>query len=162
LPIPNEFIQERGTRTITVTLAYDPPVRHTRFDYLGVKMSFRLIRGKTIDEVAEAFRSRTSEEGPVDRLSSTRFDCSITPSPTVREGGTLQRGTFTMCKRPSTDYGDTYFLVVRCEKKWARDEHAPQRYSVVATMQHSAQINIYNTIRERVTARLRVRPRART
>jgi hypothetical protein len=161
LPIPDEFIQERGTRSITVTLAYDPPVRHTRFDYLGVKMSFRLIRGKTVDEVVEAFRSRTSEEGHVDRLSSTSFDCPITPSPIVREGGTLQRGTFTMRKKPSTDYGDTYFLVVRCEKKWARDEHGPQRYSVVATMQHSAQINIYNTIRERVTARLRVRPRAR-
>jgi len=161
LPIPDEFIQEHGSRSITVTLAYDPPVRHTRFDYLGVKMSFRLIRGKTVDEVAEAFRSRTREESPVDRLSSTRFDCSIIPSPTVREGGTLQRGTFTMRQRPSIDYGDTYFLVVRCEKKWAHDEHAPQRYSVVATMQHSVQINLYNTIRERVTARLRVRPRAR-
>ncbi len=160
LPIPDEFIQERGTRNITVTLAYDPPVRHTRFDYLGVKMSFRLIRGRTADEVAEAFRSRTREEGSVDRLSSTRFDCSMTPSPTVREGGTLQKSTFTMRQRPSMDYGDTYYLVVRCEKKWGRDEHAPQQYAIVAVMQHSAQINLYNTIRERVIARSRIRPRA--
>jgi len=161
LPIPNEFIEERGLRSISVTLAYDPPVRHTRFDYLGVKMSFRLIRGKTVNEVAEAFRSRTRDEGSVDRLSSTRFDCDMKPTPTVREGGTLQRGTFTMRRRPPADYGDTYYLVVRCEKKWARDEHAPQRYAVVVVMEHSAQINLYNTIRERVVARLRVRPRAR-
>jgi hypothetical protein len=161
MPIPDEFIQEEGTRRITITLAYDPPVRHTRFDYLGVKMSYRLIRGKTADEVAEAFRSRTREEGSVDRLSSTSFDCSMTPSPTVREGGTLQKGIFTMHRRPSIDYGDTYYLVVRCERKWARDEHAPQRYAAVAVIEHSAQINIYNTIRQRVMARLRVRPRAR-
>ena len=121
-------------------------------------MSFRLIRGKTVDEVAEAFRSRTSEEGSVDRLSSTRFDCSMTPSPTLREGGTLQKGTFTMHQKPSADYGDTYYLVVRCEKKWAGDEHTPQRYALVAVVEHSAQINLYNTIRERAMARLRVRP----
>lgn len=162
LPIPDEFLQERGTRSITVTLAYDPPVRHTRFDYLGVKMSYRLIRGKTADEVAAAFESRSSDEDPVDSItSSSSFCCNMKPSSTQREGGTLQRGTFTMRQKPRSDYGDTYYLVVRCEKKWAREEHAPQRYSVVVVMQHSAQINLYNTIRERLVARLRVRPRAR-
>jgi len=162
LPIPDEFVQERGTRSITVTLAYNPPVRHTRFDYLGVKMSYRLIRGKTADEIAAAFKSRSSDEGRVDSItSSSRFCCNMKPSSTQREGGTLQRGTFTMRRKPNTDYGDTYYLVVRCERKWARDEHAPQRYAVVAVMEHSAQINLYNTVRERVVARLRVRPRAR-
>jgi len=162
LPIPQEFIQERGTRSITVTLAYDPPVRHTRFDYLGVKMSFRLIRGKTADEVAAAFESRNSDEDPVDSItSSSSFCCNMKPTSTQREGGTLQKAVFTMQRRPPRDYGDTYFLVVRCEKKWARDEHAPQRYAVVAVVEHSAHINLYNTIRERLMARLRVRPRAR-
>jgi hypothetical protein len=161
LPIPSELIQEPGRRSISVTLAFDPPVRHTRFDYLGVKMSFRLIRGKTIEEVAEAFRTRTQDEAPVDRLSSTKFDCKMSPTPTTREGGTLQSATFPMVRSPHEDYGETYYLVVRCERKWARDEHNPQRYAVVVVVQHSAQVNLYNTLRDRVTARLRVRPRAR-
>ncbi len=163
LPIPEEFIEQRGSRSITVTLAYDPPVRHTRFDYLGVKMSFRLVRGKTADEVAEAFRSRNAEESPVDSITSSSSSCcNMKPSPTEREGGTLQKATFAMQRKPLRDYGDIYYLVVRCEKKWARDEHAPQRYAVVAVVQHSAQINLYNTIRARVRAlaQLRVRPRA--
>jgi len=157
VPIPDEFIDEKGTRRIAVALAYDPPVRHTRFDYLGVKMSFRLIRGKSVNEVAEAFRQRSQEEQKVDRLTSTRFECFMEPTPTVREGGTLQKATFTMKRRPSTDYGDTYHVVVRCEKKWARDEHAPQQYAVVVVVEHAAEIDLYNRIRERVRERIRVR-----
>ena len=45
VPIPEPFQTERGERCIRMTLAYDPPVRHTRTDYGGVGMSFRLIRG---------------------------------------------------------------------------------------------------------------------
>lgn len=30
---------------------------------------------------------------------------------------------FPMKRKPTTDYGDTYHVVVRCEKKWAREEH---------------------------------------
>ena len=157
VPIPGEFTQEKGTRRISVSLAYDPPVRHTRFDYLGIKMSFRLIRGKSADEIAEAFRQRARDEAQVDRLSSTRFDCSMKPKPTLREGGTLQKGTFTMRKAPATDYGDTYYLVVRCERKWARDEHARQRYAVVVGLEHTAEINLYNRIRERVQAAIRLK-----
>jgi hypothetical protein len=159
VPIPEEFIQEKGTRRISVSLAYDPPVRHTRFDYLGVKMSFRLIRGKPLDEIAETFRQRGRDEEEVDRLSSTSYDCSMEPKPSIREGGTLQKGTFTMRRAPQTDYGDTYYLVVRCEKKWARDEHGPQRYAVVVTIDHTAEIDLYNRIRERVQAAIRVRAR---
>jgi hypothetical protein len=161
VPIPEQFILEKGIRRISITLAYNPPVRHTRFDYLGVKMSFRLIRGKSANEIAEAFRQRRRDEQQVDRLSSTRYDCQMEPKPSLREGGTLQKATFTMKRAPDPTYGDTYHLVVRCERKWARTEHAPQRYAVVAVIEHSANINLYNTIRDRVTARLRVRPQSR-
>ncbi len=161
VPIPNELIEENGTRTISVSLAYDPPVRHTRFDYLGVKMSFRLIRGKSADDVVDAYRSRTKDEVKVDPLGSTRYDCKLVPTPTVREGGTLQKASFTMKQQPDSVYGNTYYLVVSCLRKWARDEHGPQRYAVVVTVEHSANVNLYSTIQQRVTARVRVRPRAR-
>jgi hypothetical protein len=155
VPIPHELVSGVGTRSITVTLAFDPPVRHSRFDYLGVNMSFRLIRGKTPDEIKEAFRQRTRREGAVDRLTSTSYDCQMVPKPSVREGGTLQRATFKMHRAPQTDYGDTYYLVVRCEKKWAKDEDAPQRYALAVVIEHSANVNLYNRIRERVTIRLK-------
>jgi hypothetical protein len=49
VPVPAEFNQTKGSREIRVTLAFDAPTRHTRAAYLGVQMSFRLVRGKAID-----------------------------------------------------------------------------------------------------------------
>ena len=160
VPIPDEFVDQNGTRRITVVLAYDPPVRHTRFDYLGVKMSFRLVRGKTVDQIAEAFRQRGRDEQAVDRITSTSYDCKVEPKPMVREGGTLQKATFTMKHKPRTDYGNTYHVVVRCERKWALDEHAPQRYAVVVLLEHSSEVNLYIRIRDRVRERLQLRARS--
>ena len=42
VPIVDEFCTVEGERQIAVTLAFDPPVRHSRLDYLGTTMSFRL------------------------------------------------------------------------------------------------------------------------
>lgn len=159
IPIPDEFRNGRSLRTIEITLAYDPPVRHSRFDYLGTKMSFRLIRGKTVQEVVAAFRRQGGGAEPVDGLTSTRFHCSMDPKPTNREGGTLQKAIFRMPSRSPHDYGSTYHLVVRCERKWARDEHEPQRYAAVVVIRQEGDVDIYQQIAQRVrpAARARVR-----
>jgi subtilisin family serine protease len=68
IPIPPEFADTTGQRRIRVTLAFDPPTRHSRSDYLGVEMSFRLVRGKSLDWVREHYRRRTEEEGAYPEL----------------------------------------------------------------------------------------------
>ena len=46
LPLPEAFLRSnRATRQLRVTLAYCPPVRTTRLDYVATKISFRLVRG---------------------------------------------------------------------------------------------------------------------
>ncbi len=161
VPIPEEFINSSNiTRSIRVTLAFDPPVRHSRFDYLGVKMSFRLFRGKTLEQIVDFSRPRQSDEDK-SGLAGTKFECQMEPGSQARKDSTLQKATFTMKRAPRTDYGDTYYLVVRCEKRWARDEHTPQRYAVVVVIAHSAKVNLYNIIRDRVRTAVRVRARQR-
>jgi hypothetical protein len=63
VPIPIEFQTTRGTREIKVALAFDPPVRHTRADYLGVTMGWRLLRGTNESDVFDRYRKWTKEEG---------------------------------------------------------------------------------------------------
>ena len=155
VPIVEEFYAVDGERQITVTLAFDPPVRHSRLDYLGTTMSFRLIRGKTVEEVAAAFKQRDSTQPKVPRIP-TRYDCPMSPGPTVREGSTLQKATFAM-KRNPRNYGDTYFLVVRCQQEWARHESSPQRYAAVVTIQHRAEVDLYARIQARLQQPVRLR-----
>ena len=48
IPIPDIFINTSGERKIIISLAYSPPVRHTRKDYAGYNLEFDLVRGKSL------------------------------------------------------------------------------------------------------------------
>ena len=147
IPVPEPFQSESGERSIRVTLAFDPPVRHTRADYSGVGMSFRLIRGCEPDLVFEHYRKRTKEEGKFPEIES-RYDCALLPGPQAREKGTVQCATATF-KRSVEPYGDAYYLVVRCEGGWA-SHVGHQRFAVVVEISHKAEVLLYELIEQRV------------
>jgi len=155
IPVPEEFVNTAGERYIQVTLAFDPPTRHTRVDYMGTRMSFRLVRGATLDEVVEHYRRRAEDEGPIPEMPD-RYNCALSPGPNFRDRGTLQRAKFTMRQNPRGDYGETYLLVVRCERRWSGDEDAPQRFAVVVELGHARVDQLYARIRDRVRVRVRV------
>ena len=121
---------------------------------LGTTMSFRLVRGATLQQVVEHYRRRTEEEGPVPDMPG-RFNCALTPGPTIREKSTLQRARFTMRQNPRDGYGDTYLLVVRCERKWAGDEESPQKFAAVVEICHPAVERLYERVRQRIRVRIR-------
>jgi hypothetical protein len=155
VPIPAEYAQTKGKRHIAVTLAFDPPTRHSRLAYLGVEMSFRLIRGKSVEWVRDHYRKREEKtEGKADKLGG-KYDCDFDIGSTIRERGTLQRGIFTMTANPSDEYGETYFLVVRCERQWFPDEFAKQRFAVVVELSHSEDVRLYERVDQRVNVRIR-------
>lgn len=146
IPIPAEF-KTGGKRTIRISLAYDPPVRRTRAEYLGVKMDFRLIRGSSIAEVSSHFRSYTGEEGEHTEMPN-RYNCNLKPGPQHRAGNTLQTAEVHF-SRDTVEYGDEYYLVVRCAGGWAEEE-VHQRFSVVVELEHQAGVQLYARLRPRV------------
>ena len=152
IPIPELYQTERGRRTIRISLAFDPPVRHTRLDYAGVTMGFRLIRGCEPNLIFEHFRRRAADDGPFPEMEG-RFDCKPVPGPTARERGSLQTATATF-SRDISKYGDTYFLVVRCLGGWS--EVAKQRFAVVVEIEHEAQLQLYERLRQRVRVRVQI------
>jgi hypothetical protein len=154
LPVPPEYTGTQGERRIQVTLAFDPPTRHARIDYLGTRMSFRLLRGVGLEQVIEHYRQRTKDDGPLPEMAD-KYNCKLTPGPSQRDRGTIQRGTFVMNRNPSAEYGETYYLVVRCERRWALEEDSPQRFALVVEMSHRADVRLYERLRERVRVRLR-------
>lgn len=149
LPVPQLYQSTSGRRTIKVSLAFDPPVRHSRSDYAGVGMSFRLVRGCNPDLIAEHYRKRPRDED-IPELAG-RFQCKMVPGPNVREKSTLQCATVTF-QSDITTYGDRYYLVVRCESGWAT-ELVTQRFAVVVEIAHEAPIEIYQQIRQRLQLR---------
>jgi subtilisin family serine protease len=148
IPIP-EIFQNKGTRQIRVALSFDPPVRHTRIDYAGNKMGFHLIRGASAERVFEAFRKWEANEGEPFKIDEI-LKCDLKPGALRRERGTLQCATFSM-RQNTGKYGDSYYLVVRCESGWSSDE---QNFAVAVEMRAVAEIPLYARIRERVRVRV--------
>ena len=158
LPVPDEFMQIRGRKDVTISVAYDPPVRARREEYLGVSLDFDLFRGADPGLLFEHFRRRRSKEPEPPGIQAHRFP--LTPgSGTNRDFGwsrsksTLQvgRGSFQHNTRPNR-----WWLVVRVRRRWAPREYTSQRFALAAVLQAS-----YGDIYARVQARLRARDRAR-
>jgi hypothetical protein len=149
VPLPKEFQSTKGERHIRVSLAFDPPIRHTRLEYLGVRLNYHLLRGLSPDAIFEHFRHRTRDEEPFEKLANSA-KCPLVPSRDVRGTSTLQAATFKM-KRNIDHYGDEYYLAVFAERRWAGEEITYQRFAVAVEL-HEAEINIYQPVRIRVRA----------
>jgi len=148
VPIPEAFQSHVGRRAIRVTLAFDPPVRHTRTDYAGVGISFRLLRGCEPGLIFEHFRKRRTDEGRFPEIAG-RYNCGLVPGPQARERSTLQSASITFSRDVAT-YGDRYYLVVRCEGGWATNFIDRQRFAVVVEISHEAEVRLYAQIRQRL------------
>ena len=148
VPLPKDFQTTKGRRSIRVSLAFDPPVRHTRLEYLGIRLNYHLIRGMNPDDIFEHFRQRGKDEKRFDDLPGNA-KCALSPSRDIRGTSTLQAATFKMA-RNIEHYGDDYYLVVFAERRWAGEEITHQRFAVAVELEHEAQINIHQQLRARV------------
>lgn len=151
IPIPQEYQSVNGTKELKVTLAYDPPVRHSRADYMGTTMNFRIVRGKDPDFIFDHYKKRTKADGRAPELPK-KYDCSLQPSVTVRDKSTVQTGMVRF-QRNIEEYGDRYFLVVRCLSGWA-DYISSQKFAVVVELSHQADIKLYQRVQQRIRPRI--------
>jgi len=157
VPIPDEFRYARGTRKIIVTLAYDPPVRRRRLDYIGVAMEFFLIRGQDIDQVHNSFTRRPSGYD-----ANSKYRITFDLNANTRKNSTLQRGEFVMKRAENADqnYGKEYYLVVRSERKWAPSEIEEQDFGLAVTL-YADDSELYNQVALRIRERAQLRAQAR-
>ena len=156
VPIPAEFKKAKGHKNVTVALAYDPPVRRRRHDYLGVRMDFMLIRGKTPSEISEAYAKVASDEDP-EKAFGSKFRVKIAPPQTKGPAkGTLQRGVFQF-RSERQDYGDTFYLVIRAARRWAPSEITDQPFAVAVSLDGD-DAQLYARLQARARPRGRARP----
>jgi len=157
LYLPEAFLNTDGEREISVTLVYNPPVRRTRADYMGIKMEFTLYKNTDIEDLearsAKIVMSESSDEENDDDIPQI----ILYPKKNARSKGIHQKGTRTYIRAPEIDVSKPLVLEVLCRGKWLKDDNFRQDYSVVVTLRHSARIDLYNQIRERVMPRVRIR-----
>lgn len=159
VPVPKEFQDDSKSKRIVVALAFDPPVRRRRAQYIGVDMCCYLFRNKAVEEIVEAYRSISQEERKSRSVPGAIQDsskCKLAPGIKTLSTSTLQRCEWTSKTRLNDS--DTFHLLVRADRNWAPPEITEQDFGVAVTLESNNPL-LYTVIRERIPVRQRSRLR---
>ncbi|MER1051136.1 S8 family peptidase [Pseudomonas aeruginosa] len=131
LPLPADFLRTGiATRELTVTLAYSPAVRTTRVEYLATQISFRLVKGTSLDEVQKHFNQVNKAD------AETRNDDAVPNrdiSAQQRSRGTVQSSRWTFKRRNPDE--KWFVVVVRQDREWNHPDVLDEEpYALVVTV----------------------------
>jgi len=155
--VPLEFINQKGIRKISVALTFDPVTNKNRVDYLGVYIEMHLLKNVDPNTVKQAFSEMNYENNDEEQIpeSLKKREIKLVPGPNIRKKGVHQKGIVKLIKKPDIDPEIPLTLVVVCKNRWV-DKDYEQEYSVIATVEHSKNIDIYNQIRIRNRGRAEI------
>jgi hypothetical protein len=170
LPIPYQFAEGTSRRLFRVALAFDPPVRRSRREYIAGNMTVELVRGLDENVVARHYQlqptTAQAEANPqLQRLSLPTGNRrpSLHPGPTRLASNTLIRRDFDGGSWDPDD--EHYFLVVtHNHSPWTqkqRNEYSRQRYALAVqlTEEGRTDLDLHNLVRAELRTRVRLRTR---
>ena len=158
IPVPDAFLTGTGNRGISVALAFDPPVRSSRKEYLARTMWVEVMKGLTLHEV-EGYRTPYSGEGKPPEFPSAKL-LSMRPNKTALYWSTLQVRRKEWRRFPGfpTAEGEerpTLHVLVGCQRRFPHGEDTRQTYGLAVRFWHEdASVALYQELRANVRARL--------
>lgn len=159
--LPEIFVETSGSRKLRVTLAYDPPVRGSRREYLSRNMWFKVFRGLTSSQIELAL-SNAQGTGEQPRIAKT-FEIDSRPTFNARQWSTVQSSLFEA--RRTATFGNyrtagnaNIHLLVGCTARFKSDDlSTTQNYAIAASLEHSNEtIQFYNQVKQSVRPRIRL------
>jgi len=155
--VPPSLTSGRGERGIIVSLAFDPPVRSSRRDYVARTMWVEVLKGLSQDEI-KIFRSRRSGDAQADSLPQRNL-LSMRPARTDVGWSTLQVRRCSWTRAPhfpklNGQNEPLLHVLVGCQRRFPSGEDPNQRYALAVRFWHSdASVKIYQEIQSRVRIR---------
>ena len=168
IPMPQRFLEGSTPRTIRVALAYDPPVRRQRREYIAGSMTFDLVRGSSLKELEESYRRQPtrseSEKSGVPRFDLPAGRLALSPGVSQFYNNTLICRRFRTATDWDEDAQDYFVVVVHQRSSWSpaqKASYTEQRYALAVEMYDEvrADLNLYAMVRARLRGQARVRTR---
>jgi len=163
IPIPPNFITTPGKKGITISLAFDPPVRSSRREYLSRTMWFEVLKRISVSEVTR-LRGRWRSQSKPESIPSTS-KLAMYPALTTLKWSTLQVRRITWSGAPLSIIGadpsnPIIHIVVGCQSRFKTGLDPDQRYGIAVRLWHNnAGIDLYNHIRTNIRTRVVTRAR---
>lgn len=162
LVVPQAFLTEPGRRSISVSLAYDPPTRLSRRDYIATAMWLEVFGGLTAEQVIE-YRSKYEGDGKPptvpnkNKLNFGPAGQTIRMSTVQKRSWSSTQGTV-FANRPNPDGDASLHILVGCQPRFPNPSgENTQRYALAVTLEHDGQsVDVYQEVRSRVRTRARI------
>ena len=154
IPVPSSLSRSGGKRGLDIALAYSPPTRVRRLDYMASRMEFHVVKGLLLEEVENIFADSEEEAiATLSRLGSNRVE--LDPKVTARSRGANQLGRKVFHRR--LDHSDSpMFLVVRNTNRWD-DNGSEQSYALAVALRRDVdQPEIHAELREKLEVVLEI------
>jgi subtilisin family serine protease len=151
IPMTPQFTEISGPHEIAIGLAFSPPVRNRRYDYLAYQMDFQLARGVELDDV---FELASAEFDAPDGEKLSDHERKMRPTRTARNKGANQMARYASSQRPHENFRDDWFVVVKSLNKWIPSGADPQPYALAVSLQVERATNLYNEVDLRLAAEL--------
>ena len=163
-PVPRDFAIGASQRSISVALAFDPPVRWQRRDYLAGVMELGLYRNVDPVRLADQLSSGDAGDLPRDRRW---LGGELRPTQTLTTGSTLivRRWIVDSARALNPDDGDMYSVsVTHRARPWASglaDAPNTQRYALAVELWDRERLMDVYRVAERQLVHHQVEVRAR-
>lgn len=157
--LPQNFVEKKGNRSISVTLVFDPPINKNRVDYIGTTFEKHLFKNVLIEDVIELYSSIKIAENQKEEIVPEKIrnkEIKLHPGVNLRKKGVHHKSKKEYKKQPDIDINKPLVLVVICQDKWIQDENYLQNYAVIVSVEHTDKIDLYNQIRLRNQERITI------
>ena len=163
LEVPDLFVSATGQRTLKVSLAYDPPVRGKRKEYLARTLWFEVFRGLTQEQIL-AVRSTVNVDGGMPATLRSNSVLGLNISKTSLQWSTVQSSSKTSNDRrifnyrPDPNGPAKLHILVGSQRRIDEGSDNKQKYALVVTLSHSNEsVNLHQSIRQQIRQRVRLR-----
>jgi len=162
LPIPDVFRRgSRRDRVISVALAFDPPVRRQRREYLAGTMKFDVYRDIDPEELADILQ-RQDRDDPSELIRDRR-KLNLQPGVNTFTHSTLQLRSWVGRNSFVNDEETFLIAVTHKAQTWARKDSGYERqtYALAATLEDRelATADLHQILRQQLRVPTRVRLR---
>ncbi|HEX8110387.1 MAG TPA: S8 family peptidase [Kofleriaceae bacterium] len=164
--VPSELTESKGTKRITVTVTYDPPVSALeQLRPAGINLTWKVAKANVAESVIEAELvaaaeqelAGTADDEPKEKKKSKKkvFEAGKLPR-RAQQRGTVQKNIFEWTRKVP---GDTWRLALTAKATRPAHANEKQRFAVAVTIEHVTEpVALYQAIRARLPAgRVRVR-----
>ena len=162
LVVPEDFLNEKGQRSISVSLAFDPPTRLSRQAYISTSMWLEIFGGLTTEQIFEYRAKYDGDDLPTPpEKSKLKFQPgvqTVSASTVQKRSWSSNQGTLFL-NRPDPNGDATLHIFVGCRQRFPSPlGEDSQRYAIVVTLEHESQnIDVYQDVRSRIRPRVRIR-----